>query len=82
MPKWRRKLGGPAKVGLFFAALAIAMSVVGLIREHNTSPMSWLLAILISSIGWGLVSWAIATAVIEVGEEGNGQEENSGRSEG
>jgi len=82
MLRWWRRPSGPAKVGLFLAALAIAMSVMGLIREHNTSPMSWLLAILISGIGWGLVSWAIATAVIEVGEEGNGQEENSGRSEG
>lgn len=76
LKRWKT-LSGPVKVGLFFAAVAILMSVVGLVREHNTSPMSWLLAILISGIGWGVVSWAIATAVVEVGKE-----EGSGRSEG
>lgn len=76
LKRWKR-LGGPVKVGLFFATLAILMSIVGLVREHNTSPMSWFLAILISGVGWGLASWAIATAVVEVGKE-----ENGGRSEG
>jgi len=77
MLKWGSKFSGPGKVGLVFAAVAILMSVVGLVREQNTSLMSWLLAILISSIGWGLVSWAIATAVVEAGKE-----KDSGRSEG
>ena len=55
LKRWS-KFGGPVKVGLSFATVAILMSVVGLVREHNMSPMSCLLTILISGIGWGLVS--------------------------
>lgn len=62
---WRR-LSGPLKIGIFFGAIAIVMAVAGLIREGNTSPLSYFLAIVISGGTWALVSWAIATAVVEV----------------
>ena len=65
---WRR-MSGPLKVGLGFALVAILMAIVGLVRGSASAPLtvrSVLMAILISGGTWGLVSWAIATAVVEV----------------
>ena len=86
---WGR-LSGPVKIGLIFAAIAIVMAVIGLIRESATNPVPLrgvLIAIVIPGGTWGLVSWAIATAVVEVerdvaareeeGEEGEREEGGS-----
>jgi len=65
---WKR-LSGPVKVGIFFGGLAIVMAVVGLVRGSATAPLtarSLIMAILISGGTWGLVSWAIATAAVDV----------------
>jgi len=65
---WNR-LNGPVKIGLFFGGLAIVMAVVGLVRGSATAPLtarSLIMAIIISGGTWGLVSWAIATAAVEV----------------
>jgi hypothetical protein len=65
---WKR-LGGPVKIGIFFGGLAIVMAVVGLIRGSATAPLtarSLIMAVVISGGTWGLVSWAIATAAVEV----------------
>jgi hypothetical protein len=65
---WKR-LSGPVKVGIFFGGLAIVMSVVGLIKGSATAPLtarSLIMAIIISGGTWGLVSWAIATAAVDV----------------
>jgi len=65
---WKR-MSGPLKVGLGFAVVAILMAVVGLVRGTASAPLtarSVLMAVLISGGTWGLVSWAIATAVVEV----------------
>ena len=64
-----RRLSGPMKVGLAFALIAIVMAVVGLVRGASTAPLtvrSMLMAVLISGGTWGIISWAIATAVVEV----------------
>jgi len=45
------------------------MTVIGLIRQGNLHPLSILLGILIPGLAWGVVSWAIAFAVVEVERE-------------
>ena len=65
---WKR-LSGPVKVSIFFGGLAIVMAVVGLIKGSATAPLtarSLIMAIIISGGTWGLVSWAIATAAVDV----------------
>jgi hypothetical protein len=65
---WNR-LSGPVKIGIFFGGLAIVMAVVGLIKGSATAPLtarSLIMAIVISGGTWGLVSWAIATAAVDV----------------
>nr|MBC7244322.1 hypothetical protein [Chloroflexota bacterium] len=63
------RLSGPIKVGLFFAILAIVLTLVGLWRANNLSLPNILLAIVLCGGTWGLVSWAIATAVVQVEED-------------
>ena len=64
---WQR-MQGPLKVGLIFAALGIILTIIGIIRDPGTPITAWSLGIgsLISGLTWGLVSWAIATAAVEV----------------
>ena len=65
---WKR-LSGPVKIGIFFGGLAIVMAVAGLIKGSATAPLtarSLIMAIIISGGTWGLVSWAIATAAVDV----------------
>ena len=80
---WQR-LDGPLKVGLAFALLAIVLTVVGIFRDPQTPVTAWSLIVgsLISGLTWGLVSWAIATAAVEVEEdvqqaEASADEDNS-----
>lgn len=64
---WQR-LDGPLKVGVFFAILGIVLTIVGILRDPTTPVTAWSLGIgsLIAGVTWGLVSWAIATAAVEV----------------
>jgi hypothetical protein len=65
---WWQRLDGPLKVGLVFAALGIILTIVGIFRDPTTPVTVWSLGVgsLISGVTWGLVSWAIATAAVEV----------------
>jgi len=65
----RGRLSGPLRVGLFFAALAIVLTLLGLWRAHNLSLRNVLLGIALGGGTWGLVSWAIATAAAQVEED-------------
>lgn len=67
---WQR-MDGPLKVGLGFALLAIGLTIVGVLRDPQTPVTAWSLGVgsLISGLTWGLVSWAIATAAVEVEED-------------
>ena len=61
------RLGLPARVGLICAALGIILAVVGIIRGNvPLNPVSIFLALLISGGSWGVVSWAVTTAVVDV----------------
>jgi hypothetical protein len=66
-PLWRR-LNGPTKIGLVCAALGILLTIIGIFRDPTTPVTAWSLGMgtLISGGTWGLVSWAIATAAVEV----------------
>ena len=62
-----RRLSLPARVGMVCAALGMILAVVGIIRGNvPLNPVSILLALLISGGSWGVVSWAITTAVVDV----------------
>jgi ABC-type transport system involved in cytochrome bd biosynthesis fused ATPase/permease subunit len=54
-------------VALIFAAAGIALAVVGIIRGAvPANPLSIFLALLISGGSWGVVSWAVTTAIVDV----------------
>jgi len=56
-------------VGCVFAVVAIVLTLVGLGRANNLSARNVLLAVVLCGGIWGLVSWAIATAVVQVEED-------------
>jgi hypothetical protein len=64
---WQR-LNGPTKIGLAFAVVGILLTVIGVFRDPTTPVSAWSLGMgaLISGGTWGVVSWAIATAAVEV----------------
>ena len=68
-PATSHRLPGPLVVGLVCAALAILLSFVGLWRDHNLSLRNAILAIVLGGGTWGLISWAIATAVVQVDQD-------------
>ena len=62
-----RRLGLPARVGIICAALGMILAIVGIIRGNvPLNLVSIFLALLISGGSWGVVSWAITTAVVDV----------------
>lgn len=64
---WQR-FDGPTKVGLTFAILGIMLTIVGILRDPTTPVTLWSLSMgsLIAGATWGIVSWAIAYAAVEV----------------
>jgi hypothetical protein len=64
---WGR-LDGPLKIGVTFATLGIILTIIGIIRDPTTPVTTWSIGVgsLIAGGTWGLVSWAIATAAVEV----------------
>jgi hypothetical protein len=67
-----RRLGVPVKIGLLFSIIAGLMALAGWVfRPDYTSRslLSLFLAVVISAGTWGLVSWAIAAAAVEVTRE-------------
>lgn len=62
-----RSLSLPLRVGLICATLGMALAIVGIVRGTvPLNPLSVFLALVISGGSWGVVSWAIATAVVDV----------------
>ncbi len=59
----------PLYVGLAAAVVAIVLSVAGMIRNSglaSLTPVSLLLVVLIAGGSWGVVAWAITTAIYDV----------------
>lgn len=75
---WKR-LSGPVKIGLAFALVAVALSVFGVLRDPGTPKTIWAFAVasLIGGGTWGLVSWAIATAAVEVEKDLEAEEDQA-----
>jgi hypothetical protein len=64
---WFARLSAPLRVGLACAALGIILAIVGIARGNvPANPLSIFLALLISGGSWGVVSWAVATAAMDV----------------
>ncbi len=59
----------PLRVGIVAALVAIGLSIFGMIKNTgiaSLNPVSLLLVILIAGGSWGVVAWAITTAVYDV----------------
>jgi hypothetical protein len=64
---WRPS--GPVIVGICFATVAILLTLFGLWREDNLSLRNVLLGAALGGGTWGVISWAIASTVIQVEHE-------------
>lgn len=65
-----RRLSLPLKIALGFAALGIALTVIGILRGNvPLNPASIGMALLIGGGSWFLVSWAVAVAAVDVEED-------------
>jgi hypothetical protein len=65
-------LHGPVLVGVIAALIAIGLSVFGMIRNADATPLnlrSLALVVLLAGGSWGLIAWAIATAAVEAGKD-------------
>ncbi len=65
-------LHGPVLVGVIAALIAIGLSVFGMIRNTEATPLnirSLFLVIVLAGGSWGLIAWAIATAAVEAGKD-------------
>lgn len=64
------RLSLPVRVGLICAGLAMLLAIVGIIRGNvPLNPLSIFLALVISGGSWGVVSWAVTTAIVDVEQE-------------
>ncbi len=65
-----QRLSLPLKIALSFAALGLALTVVGILRGNvPLNPASIGMALLIGGGSWFLVSWAVAAAAVDVEED-------------
>jgi hypothetical protein len=61
------RLSTPLKVGFTFALIGVALTVVGIVRGTvPPNPASMAVALLIGGGVWFVVSWAVATAAVDV----------------
>ena len=78
----RSVLHGPVLVGVIAALVAIALSVFGMVRNPEGTPVnvrSLLIVVVLAGGSWGLIAWAIATAAIEAGKDDELEEQESGK---
>lgn len=72
---WARVRGvlhGPVLVGVIAALIAIGLSVFGMVRNPEGTPLNLralLLVVVLAGGSWGLIAWAIATAAVEAGKD-------------
>ena len=68
----RGALHGPVLIGVIAASIAIGLSVFGMVRNPEATPLnvrSLLLVVVLAGGSWGLIAWAIATAAVEAGKD-------------
>lgn len=74
---WFGRMGQPLRVGIICAAVGIVFAIVGIIHGNvPLNPLSIFLALLISGGSWGIVSWAVTTAVVDVERDTAGGDKN------
>ena len=57
----------PVRIGLVFGLLGILLTIVGIFRGNvPANPASIAVALLIGGGVWFIVSWAVATAAVDV----------------
>ncbi len=72
---WSRVRGvlhGPVLIGVIAALIAIGLSIFGMARNADATPInlrSVLLVVVLAGGSWGLIAWAIATAAVEAGKD-------------
>ena len=67
---WWRKLNLPLRVGLLAALAGMLLTTVGILRGFVPPTFgSIAMALLISGGSWGVVSWAVTTAVVDVEQD-------------
>lgn len=72
---WTRVRGvlhGPVLVGVIAALIAIGLSLFGMLRNPDATPVNFrsvLLVVVLAGGSWGLIAWAIATAAVEAGKD-------------
>ncbi|MBI4790645.1 MAG: hypothetical protein HY782_26755 [Chloroflexi bacterium] len=72
LARLRGVLHGPVLVGVVAALIAIGLSVFGMVRNPDATPLnlrSLLLVVVLAGGSWGLIAWAIATAAVEAGKD-------------
>jgi putative Mn2+ efflux pump MntP len=61
------RLSPALRIGLIFGAIGVVLTIVGIARGNvPMNPASIAMALLIGGGVWFLVSWAVATAAIDV----------------
>ena len=68
----RGALHGPLLIGVIAALIAIGLSVFGMVRNPEATPLnvrSLLLVVVLAGGSWGLIAWAVATAAVEAGKD-------------
>ena len=64
------RLSTQLKIGLAFGLIGIALTIVGIVRGTvPPNPGSIAVALLIGGGVWFLVSWAVATAAVDVEQD-------------
>lgn len=65
--KMINRLSTPLKIGIAFGLIGIALTLVGIVRGTvPPNPGSIAIALLIGGGVWFVVSWAVATAAVDV----------------
>ena len=62
-----RKLSTPVKIGSVFGLLGLLLTVIGIFRgQVPLHPANIAVALLLGGGVWFVVSWAVATAAVDV----------------
>lgn len=66
---WNR-LSPAVRIGVIFGSIGLALTMVGIVRGNvPPNPASILVALLIGGGVWFVVSWAVATAAVDVDQD-------------
>jgi hypothetical protein len=65
--KRSRRLSLPIKIGLFFGAIGLLLTIAGIARgQVPLAPANITVALLLGGGVWFVIAWAVATAAVDV----------------